>query len=144
MPTRSHRRSRRAPPGLRTHPTPLAGLPDPPSQADAKRPTPNPFEHAERAYAGASPRPHLVTMNCFDNSHDHRGRGCPTSTPPTNLPAQVRRAAKPQVNTAVSPQTARNFGLDHRRPSAPLGSRSIRYFRSISIRVAPTGADDLG
>ena len=31
-------------------------------------------------------------MNCFDNSHDHRGRGCPTSTPPTNLPAQVRRA----------------------------------------------------
>src|SRR5664279_3236458 len=92
MPTRSHRRSRRAPPGLRTHPTPLAGLPDPPSQADAKRPTPNPFEHAERAYAGTSPRPHLVSMNCFDNSHDHRGRGCPTSTPPTNLPAQVRRA----------------------------------------------------
>ena len=20
-------------------------------------------------------------MNCLDNSHDHRGRGCPTSTP---------------------------------------------------------------
>ena len=29
---------------------------------------------------------------CFDNSHDHRGRGCPTSTPPISLPAQVRRA----------------------------------------------------
>ena len=59
--------------GLRTHPTPLARLPDPRSQADAKRPTPNPFEHGERAYAGTSPRPHLVTMDCFDNSHDHRG-----------------------------------------------------------------------
>ena len=35
-------------------------------------------------------------MYCFDNSHDHRGRGCPTSTPPTSLPAQVRRA----VNSA--------------------------------------------
>src|SRR5664280_2687112 len=69
---------------------------EPPNQADAKRRTPNPFEHAERAYAGASPRPHLVTMYCFDNSHDHRGRGCPTSTPPTSLPAQVRRA----VNSA--------------------------------------------
>src|ERR1035437_5156236 len=92
MPTRSHRRSRHAPPGRRTRPTRLAGLPDPQGQADAKRPTPNPFEHAEPAYAGTSPPSHLVTMNCFDNSHDHRGRGCPTSTPPTNLPAQVRRA----------------------------------------------------
>src|SRR5665647_1988535 len=99
-PTRSHRRSRHAPPGLRTRPTRLAGPPDPPSQADAKRPTPNHFEHAERAYAGASPRPHLVTMYCFDNSHDHRGRGCPTSTPPTNLPGQVRRASKGGVDTA--------------------------------------------
>jgi len=80
-------------PGLRTRPTRPAGPPDPPGQADAKRPTPNPFELAERACAGTSPRPHLVTMNCFDNSHDHRGRGCPTSTPPANLPAQVRRAS---------------------------------------------------
>ena len=59
--------------GLRTHPTPLAGLPSPPSQAGAKRPTPTPFEHAEPEYAGTGPRPHLVTMDCFDNSHDHRG-----------------------------------------------------------------------
>src|SRR5450759_361818 len=90
MPTRSHRRSRHAPPDLRTRPARLAGPPGPQGQADAKRPTPNPFEHAELAYAGARPRPHHVTMYCFDNSHDHRGRGCPTSTPPTTLPAQVR------------------------------------------------------
>jgi len=31
--------------------------------------------------SGTRPRPHLVTMNCFNNSRDHRGRGCPTSTP---------------------------------------------------------------
>src|ERR1035437_392012 len=102
MPTRSHRRSRDAPPGLRTRPAPLGGLPDPPSQADAKRPTPNPIEHAERAYAGTGPRPHLMTMNCFDNSHDHRGRECPTSTPPTNSPAQVRRAGLARRLTSVT------------------------------------------
>ena len=67
----------------------------------------------ESWYAGALPRPHLVTMYCFDNSHDHRGRGCPTSTSPTSLPAQVRRAG--QASRAFTPYTQDRWSLVRKR-----------------------------
>lgn len=45
-------------------------------------------------------------MNCFDNSHDHRGHEFPTSPPPTNLPRSSSKSAPKaaQATNSLAPR----------------------------------------